>query len=131
MPCEFLKCLIAEPTAVSSCDYTDDEVLCKNRWHIFTCNAERPSSVTFCFAKTSNSIPCVSITRLRAELELISEDGSVERDVRTFEIYPDVIGAKAFELFDWEKNVLNTSESGLRAQKKIPDSNSSKHPSGT
>ena len=63
-------------------------------------------------------------------MELISGEGSVERDGRTFEIYPDVIGAEAFELLDWEKSVLNTSEPTPRA-KKIPDSNSSKHPSGT
>ena len=51
-------------------------------------------------------------------MELISGEGSVERDGHTFKIYPDVIDAEAFELLDWEKSVLNTSEPTPRAKKK-------------
>jgi hypothetical protein len=100
IPCEFLKCLIAAPAAVSSCRR---KVTLEAEWQgqkIHTWMTVFPSSVTLGLVMISSSIPSVSIIRFRAVINNYMRSKSGNEDFRTLEVDPKIVRVEYLELTD-------------------------------
>jgi hypothetical protein len=100
IPCEFLKCLIAAPAAVSSCR---KNVTFKAEWQgqkIHTWMTAFPSSVTLGLVIISSSMASVSIIRFRAAINNYVRRKSGDEDVRTLEVNPKIVRVEYLELTD-------------------------------